>query len=101
MVFRIVKMTFKPDTIDDFKVVFNESAEHIRSFPGNMGLQLLQGKENKTIFFTYSIWENDTALQTYLNSPLFEKTWAKTKVLFCGKPEAWSTDLLWKAFPAG
>ncbi|MEK0421867.1 MAG: antibiotic biosynthesis monooxygenase [Bacteroidetes bacterium] len=99
MIFRIVKMTFKPETIEDFKSVFGESAEYIRSFPGNMGLQLLQSCEDKNVFFTYSIWQNDEALQAYRNSPLFDSTWAKTKVLFGGKPEAWSTDMIWKDLP--
>lgn len=96
MIFRIVKMTFKPETIDDFKAVFHKSANHIRSFPGNMGLQLLQSSDDESVFFTYSLWKDDEALQAYRHSTLFETTWAKTKVLFGGKPEAWSTNMLWK-----
>jgi heme-degrading monooxygenase HmoA len=99
MIIRIVKMTFRPETIDDFRMVFQHSAEHIRAFPGNCGLQLLQCTENNTTFFTYSLWDNDAALQAYRNSPLFETTWAKTKVLFGDKPEAWSTESLWNAIP--
>lgn len=95
MIIRIVKMTFRPETIDDFREVFQHSAAHIRAFPGNRGLQLLQSSNDQSIFFTYSKWENDEALQSYRNSPLFETTWAKTKVLFGGKPEAWSTDIEW------
>jgi quinol monooxygenase YgiN len=56
---------------------------------------LLQDENDKNIFFTYSIWENDEALQAYRNSELFETTWAKTKILFAGKPEAWSTRAQW------
>lgn len=97
MIFRIVKMTFKPETVEDFKRVFHDSADHIRAFPGNCGLQLLQDTEDETIFFTYSCWENDEALQSYRNSHLFATTWAKTKVLFGAKPEAWSTESLWKS----
>lgn len=101
MIIRIVKMTFRPETIEDFKAVFHDSASQIKAFPGNGGLQLLQSSENKSIFFTYSIWENDEALQAYRNSSLFDTTWAKTKVLFGDKPEAWSTDSLWSELTGG
>lgn len=95
MIIRIVKMKFKPETVEDFENVFHQSADQIRAFPGNKGLQLLQCEDDKTIFFTYSFWENDNALQAYRHSPLFEATWAKTKILFGGKPEAWSTCSRW------
>ena len=95
MIVRIVKMIFKPELVDEFNSVFHDSAEYIRAFPGNKGLQLLQDENEKNIFFTYSIWENDEALQAYRNSELFETTWAKTKILFGGKPEAWSTRAQW------
>ena len=95
MIVRIVKMTFKPETVIEFEHVFHQSADQIRAFPGNKGLQLLQSEENPTIFFTYSLWENDEALQAYRNSVLFQSTWAKTKILFGDKPEAWSTSCIW------
>ena len=95
MIIRIVKMTFKPETVVDFEHVFHQSAEQIRAFPGNKGLQLLQSEEDRTIFFTYSMWEHEEALQAYRTSELFQSTWAKTKVLFGGKPEAWSTTCRW------
>lgn len=91
-------MTFKPETIETFREVFHDSADQIRAFPGNQGLQLLQSSE-ETIFFTYSLWENDEALQAYRNSLLFTTTWAKTKILFGDKPEAWSNTVLWSDLP--
>jgi heme-degrading monooxygenase HmoA len=44
--------------------------------------------------FTVSIWESEDDLNAYRNSELFENTWAKTKVLFNDKPEAWSLEFL-------
>ena len=52
---------------------------------------MLQSKNHETICFTYSIWDNEEALNNYRHSELFKNTWAKTKILFDGKPEAWST----------
>jgi heme-degrading monooxygenase HmoA len=46
------------------------------------------------VFFTFSIWENEEALENYRQSELFRSTWSKTKVLFSDKPNAWTVDLI-------
>ncbi|MFT6166380.1 MAG: quinol monooxygenase YgiN [Vicingaceae bacterium] len=94
MIVRIVKLTFRKEEIDTFKQVLEESKELIRAFPGVLHLQMLQSADNPCIFFTYSHWENSTALENYRHSNLFKSTWAKTKILFAEKAEAWSTDQL-------
>ena len=53
-------------------------------------VELMQDINNPTIFFTFSIWENPSDLEAYRQSELFKGVWAKTKVLFGDKPEAWS-----------
>lgn len=95
MIIRIVKMEFTLETAPLFLEVFHASADQIRSFPGNQGLQLLRESGDSPIFFTYSYWENEDALEDYRHSSLFESTWAKTKILFGGKPQAWSTQAIW------
>lgn len=94
MITRLVKMSFRADGIEPFKDVFARSKDKIRAFPGNLHVELLQDRSNPEIFFTFSLWESPEALENYRHSELFEKTWAETKVLFNGKPEAWSTDKL-------
>lgn len=94
MIVRIVKMHFQFDKIEEFKAVFEASKEHIRNFPGVQHLQLLNDMRDPGIFFTYSIWESESALENYRHSELFKNTWAKTKPLFLTKAEAWSTDQL-------
>jgi len=44
--------------------------------------------------YTYSIWENEEALEVYRQSELFQNVWSQTKVLFQGKPQAFSLDRL-------
>ncbi len=83
-------MTFKVDEVETFKVLFNERKEQIRHFEGCQYLELLQGKNEPNIFFTYSFWKEESDLNNYRHSELFNDTWAKTKVLFDAKPEAWS-----------
>jgi heme-degrading monooxygenase HmoA len=92
MITRIVKLTFKLENISKFIAIWNESREKIAGFDGCHFVEMLQSKNPENICFTYSIWDNEDALNNYRHSELFQSTWAKTKVLFDGKPEAWSTS---------
>lgn len=94
MFVRIVKMTFDESKIETFLSNFNNNKEKIRNFDGCRLLELYRDKDNPTIFFTYSYWESEKQLDIYRNSDLFKNVWAKTKVLFNCKPEAWSVDKL-------
>jgi autoinducer 2-degrading protein len=94
MLVRIVKMSFHPENVISFLAHFNVVKEEIRAFPGNQFLELYQDQNNKSIFFTYSFWENEEKLESYRNSALFVNVWAKTKPLFNAKAEAWSLDKL-------
>ncbi len=92
MFVRIVKMGFKEEHIATFLSNFDEKKEHIRNSKGCHLLELYRDKNNPTIFFTYSYWETEEDLENYRKSDLFKNVWAKTKVLFNQKPEAWSVD---------
>lgn len=94
MIIRIVKMSFQPEKLDEFMIIFNASKEKIRAFEGCHHLSLLENKESKNVLFTYSFWENEKCLENYRHSELFKNTWAKTKILFNEKPEAWSLNNL-------
>jgi quinol monooxygenase YgiN len=85
-------MTFDPSRVNDFLSVFNEKKEDIASCEGCLGLELLRDIHSPNIFFTYSKWENETFLEKYRNSDLFAGVWAKTKVLFTEKAQAWSVN---------
>jgi quinol monooxygenase YgiN len=96
MIQRIVKMTFHEESVASFLAIFEESYQKIRAFKGCYYLELLQDQEQSNIFFTYSYWENAAALESYRQSTLFRTTWAKTKILFAAKPEAWSLQSITK-----
>ena len=83
-------MTFKPENIPSFERVFKASSPQIRSFPGCNHLELLQDAENPEVFFTYSQWESEEALQAYRESDFFREVWGSTKKLFAERPRAWS-----------
>jgi heme-degrading monooxygenase HmoA len=85
-------MTFVPEKVNEFLEVFHASKQLIRNFEGCSHLELLNDINTSNIFFTYSYWENEEALNRYRNSELFKGVWSKTKILFAGKTEAWSIE---------
>jgi len=83
-------MDFIPEKVNDFLSIFANSRDKIAAFDGCKSVELLNSIEEKNIFFTYSFWESEKHLEAYRNSDLFKQTWAKTKILFRNKAEAWS-----------
>jgi heme-degrading monooxygenase HmoA len=87
---RIVRMEFAPDKADDFLAVFEESRRQIRRFPGCEYLALCRDATDENVYYTHSRWRSAEDLEAYRQSELFRQTWARTKVLFGGKPKAYS-----------
>jgi len=97
MITRIVKMTYKTESIDDFKKIFEVSSKKIKASEGCISLKLLQHQEDPRIFFTYSIWKDESYLEKYRSADFFRGTWTKCKKLFDAKPEAWTTQVLYSS----
>ena len=94
MIKRIVKLTFQPELVPQFLQVFEQSKASIRAFEGCLEMTLVSDVQQNGVLFTLSVWESEVALNAYRNSDLFKTTWAKTKVLFREKPEAWSVYVI-------
>jgi len=92
MFIRIVKMSFKEESIDAFLETFSKKKERIRNFEGCRFLELYRDKTDTNIFFTYSYWDSEANLENYRHSDLFKTVWSKTKPMFNNKPQAWSVD---------
>lgn len=90
MLIRIVRMDFDPEKVEDFLVLFETVRERIATFPGCAYLELRKDAKLDHVYYTFSKWEREEDLEVYRHSKLFEDTWAKTKVLFGGKPQAFS-----------
>lgn len=88
---RIVRMTFREDEVENFLTVFHSSKKKIRAFDGCLHLELHKDYNEENIFSTYSIWENEDALNAYRTSDLFKSVWSKTKPLFKERPMAFSS----------
>lgn len=85
-------MTFREEATETFLDIFGENRDAIRTFPGCLHLELWRDRKDTRIFFTYSFWESEAALEAYRRSELFAATWEQTKALFERKAEAWSLD---------
>lgn len=83
-------MEFDPKKVGDFKKLFYERKAKINGFPGCQHVQLLQDHSLPNVYYTLSHWNDPDDLEKYRSSSFFEDTWTATKVLFSGKPKAWS-----------
>ena len=90
MVTRLVKMTFQEEKLPDFLQIFESVRNQIAAFEGCLALRIYSDITDKSVIFTYSEWDTETALNNYRNSTLFTTTWTATKKLFKAPPEAWS-----------
>lgn len=88
-------MTFREEATQTFlDDVFEHSKDRIRAFPGCRHMELLRQIGQPNVLFTLSIWDNEAALEAYRQSELFQTTWARTKILFAEKAEAWSLEVI-------
>lgn len=94
MIVRIVKLSFHKKNISAFLELFEENKRQIRTSEGCNLVELYRDTTNTSLFFTYSFWNEAADLENYRNSEFFKSVWAKTKILFSEKPEAWSVNKL-------
>ena len=85
-------MGFYKQNIEVFLQNFEATKTRIRAFEGCHFLELYRDKKDPCIFFPYSFWDSEEALETYRQSELFNTVWSKVKPLFSIRPEAWSVD---------
>ncbi len=83
-------MEFQPEKVEGFLSLFEGVKDKIASQEGCTHLELCRDASLANVYYTFSLWESEAYLEKYRNSDLFEETWAKTKVLFAGKPKAYS-----------
>jgi heme oxygenase (mycobilin-producing) len=74
-------MTFDPSKTEEFISIFRDNWQYIKGFEGCSHVELLQDKKDPSVFFTYSFWESEEALDNYRNSELFGRVWGATKKL--------------------
>jgi quinol monooxygenase YgiN len=98
MITRIVKIHFQEDKIADFLSFFEQIKWEVAKQKNCGGMKLLQDKYQPNIVFTYSLWEDENALNAYRDSELFQKIWPTIKPWFKEKAEAWTVNEYFNGF---
>jgi quinol monooxygenase YgiN len=98
MITRIVKLEFQENRLEAFLEHFEQVKWSVARFPGCHGMKLIQDLKNPCVIMTYSIWENEEALENYRVSSLFQSIWPTIKPWFSAKPEAWSLKEYFNGF---
>jgi quinol monooxygenase YgiN len=83
-------MEFQPEHVDDFLTQFNVIKSSIRHFPGVQHLELHRDANQPNVFYTYSKWNDESDLEAYRQSDLFDGVWAQTKSWFAANARAYS-----------
>ncbi len=92
MFVRIVKLSIQVEKVDQFIAYFDQIKQVVRNQPGCSFLELYQDKKDPSIFFTYSYWQDEKALEDYRYSQTFKQVWPFVKQMFKEKAQAWSVD---------
>ena len=87
---RIVKMTFKPECVEEFRKMFYQRRPFIMRVDGCLSVELLNDIDNPNVIITLSRWRTAKLLNEYRKSPFFKNTWFLVKVLFGAPAEAWT-----------
>jgi quinol monooxygenase YgiN len=98
MITRIVKLSFKDTEVANFLSFFDQTKEAVVQFPGCRGMKLLNDQNSPCIFFTYSQWESEEALENYRNSDLFQIIWPRLKIGFNQRAEAWTCKVNFESY---
>ncbi|NBX38554.1 MAG: antibiotic biosynthesis monooxygenase [Flavobacteriia bacterium] len=103
MIFRIVRLKFQPEKCASFEKAFSEKRQRVVGFSGCHSLKLLKETTNPTVFYTFSCWENEAALDSYRTSEVFRDLWSTIKPWFAEKAQAWSMNGIYEGenSPAG
>lgn len=91
---RIVRLSFKPEHIDDFIALFEARKLNIRSVEGCTHLALWRDQEHPHVFYTYSHWQSPNDLERYRLSEFFKDTWKTIKPWFNAQAQAFSTQVI-------
>lgn len=84
---RLVRMTFQPEEVGTFLLLFDRAAPAIRRFDGCELLELWQDADDGNVFITYSLWRDAKALEAYRRSEFFRETWGQVRQLFAAVPQ--------------
>jgi len=92
MMYRIVRLQFLPEHCQAFLTVFEDRRARVVGFNGCRSLKLMNDAQNSCVFYTFSCWESEAALEAYRTSEVFQTLWYVIKPWFSEKAQAWSMN---------
>lgn len=98
---RLVKLTFRPDATAAFRAILTEARPVILAQPGCFHMEAWEDLNDPTVYYTYSRWVSQVALDEYRSSKAFGRFWPRTKTLFAAPPQTVSAQRLLELRPAG
>jgi len=94
MITRVVRLTFIPENRTAFIEIMRRHHQLIRNFKGCYDLNSYQDIKEPNVFFTISIWQDETALNDYRHSDFFKTLWSQLKPMFADKAVAHSMQVM-------
>ncbi|ACF14489.1 Antibiotic biosynthesis monooxygenase [Chloroherpeton thalassium ATCC 35110] len=85
MIIRLVKMSFQPQESTRFLSLYKQVHPKILSFPGCVSVELLHEVHDEHAYTTYSLWQNNDALEAYRQSDFFKATWTEVRKMLRSK----------------
>ena len=92
MLIRLVRMYFRPDEVERFLTMYEQTRPIIASQPGCRSVQLVRQIDDPAAFATWSIWDDQAALDAYRRSEFFRSFWPEVRALFRAPAEAVSFE---------
>lgn len=92
MVLRFVRMRFRPEEVEQFVALYEGAYPLIAGQPGCRSVQLIRELDDPAAFATWSVWDDEAALDAYRASPFFRRFWPEVRALFRAPAEAVSFE---------
>lgn len=92
MLIRLVRMQFRPQDVATFLALYEHVEPIIAAQPGCRSVQLVRQIDDPAAFATWSVWDDQIALDAYRRSDFFRGFWPEVRALFRAPAEAVSFE---------
>lgn len=96
MILRVVKMNVDEEKRDAFELFMKNLREEKLKLAGCLHFDYFHEKNNKNIFYSYTIWESEKYLKQYKKTDLFIEVVSTLKKLCTEEPKAWTIENVFK-----
>lgn len=79
-------MSFRAAEVEQFTRLYHAARPTILAQPGCQSVILVQDIERPTVFVTWSVWDDEAALEAYRTSAFFQDFWPNVRALFDAPP---------------